>query len=176
MTKISGSVNQLLLVAMASLCLSGCHSRNLSQPISQSLSNSTAPALLQEIHVDQQCHVLGTKVAGVPASGSQSANLICHLESVFTSQRTEETIKDGVPIRNLVSISEQEYLLDNVTSGPVVFVVEQPVPKNWRIDSDPQPTQMVGTTAIFRVNAEPGQIVRLHVGESHSVPVSVPAG
>jgi hypothetical protein len=47
----------------------------------------------------------------------------------------------------------------------VAFVVNQPLPKGWRIDSDPQPIDLQGSTATFRVIAEPGQIVRLHVGE-----------
>jgi hypothetical protein len=32
------------------------------------------------------------------------------------------------------------------------------------VDSDPQPAEMEGSTAVFRVYAEPGEIVRLHVG------------
>jgi hypothetical protein len=47
---------------------------------------------------------------------------------------------------------------------PVVFVVLEEVPKGWRVDSDPQPTEMQGDIAIFHVDAEPGKIVRLHVG------------
>jgi hypothetical protein len=67
-------------------------------------------------------------------------------------------------LRREVEVDEQEYVLQNVTMKPVAFVVEQPVAKGWTVDSDPQPTEMQGATAIFRVHAEPGEIVRLHVG------------
>lgn len=53
------------------------------------------------------------------------------------------------------------YLLQNVTAEPVIFVVEQLVSEGWQVDSDPQPTEMVGATALFRVHAQPGETVRL---------------
>jgi hypothetical protein len=56
-----------------------------------------------------------------------------------------------------------------VTAGPITFVVEQPLRKDWLVDSDPLPQEVVGSTAMFRVGADPGQIVRLHVGVRHSV-------
>jgi hypothetical protein len=33
----------------------------------------------------------------------------------------------------------------------------------------------VGTTALFRVNAAPGEIVHLHVGERHTTPLKAKA-
>jgi hypothetical protein len=83
----------------------------------------------------------------------------------------EEAIAGNAMQRNWVSITEQEYLLQNVTTAPVAFVVEQFVPQGWRVDSDPQPTQIVGPTALFRVYAQPGEIVRLHVGLRHTKPL-----
>ncbi len=41
---------------------------------------------------------------------------ICHLESVLTSHHVEEALRDGVMVRNKVTVKEQEYLLQNVTS------------------------------------------------------------
>jgi hypothetical protein len=102
--------------------------------------------------------------------------VICHLEYVHTSKHLEDTVKDGMTRNSVVTISEQEYLLQNVTAEPVIFVVEQHVAEGWQVDSDPQPTEMVGSTALFRVNAEPGQIVRLHVGERRADPVTAPTG
>lgn len=54
--------------------------------------------------------------------------------------------------------------MQNPTDKPAVFIVRHGVPKNWKVDSDPKPSSMDGSTAVFRVNAEPGQRVRLHVG------------
>jgi hypothetical protein len=75
---------------------------------------------------------------------------------------------DGVRLRNKVTVVEREYLLQNVTSATVMFAVEHVLPDDWKVDSDPQPVKVVDNTAFFRVNAEPGQVVRLHVGDRHA--------
>jgi hypothetical protein len=102
----------------------------------------------------------------------QDDHAICHLESVLTSHHIEEALRDGVRQRNTVTVAEQEYLLQNVTSAPVTFVVEHALPEDWKVDSDPQPVKVVDDTAFFRVNAAPGQIVRLHVGAHHAEPLA----
>jgi hypothetical protein len=154
----------LLLASAMSLGVTGCH-RNLQQPASQ-----LAPrAALKEIHVNQKCQILEGHDDGVGSLRTDPA--ICHLDFVHTSQHFEKTAKDG---NNVVTISEWEYLLQNVTAEPVIFVVEQPVPEGWQVDSDPPPAAMAGSTALFRVNAQPGQIVRLHVGEQHAYPGIAP--
>jgi hypothetical protein len=89
---------------------------------------------------------------------------ICHLESVFSSHHIEEKITESERSRFFVRVAEQEYVVQNPTDELVVFVVRQDVPQNWKVDSDPQPNSMDGFTAVFRLNAEPGQRVRLHVG------------
>lgn len=93
---------------------------------------------------------------------------ICHLESVLSSQHIEEKIIDGQRSRFTVRVAEQEYVVQNPTDKPAVFIVRHKVPKNWIVDSDPQPCCMDGSTAVFRLNAEPGQRVRLHVGMHRS--------
>jgi hypothetical protein len=163
MFKIALSSALILMGCAVMLGPIGCHTAG-ARPNS---SNSTAPALSdatpKEIHVDQNCHILPDK---------KTNPVICHLESVLTSSHPEETIHEGVAGHSMVNIAEQEYLLQNVTGEPVIFVVEHHVPKGWSVDSDPQPTEIHGTKAVFRVGADPGQIVRLHVGLRHAIPVS----
>ena len=89
---------------------------------------------------------------------------ICHLESVLSSHHVEEKITDLGRSRFFVRVAEREYVVQNPTDKPAVFIVQHYLPQNWTVDSDPQPTSIDGTTALFRVNAEPGQRVRLHVG------------
>jgi hypothetical protein len=89
---------------------------------------------------------------------------ICHLESVLSSHHVEEKITDSARSRFFVRVAEQEYIVQNPTDKPAVVIVQHQLPENWTVDSDPQPTSIDGTTALFRVNAEPGQRVRLHVG------------
>lgn len=97
---------------------------------------------------------------------------ICHLESVLSSHHMEEKIADGQRSSFLVRVQEQEYILQNPTDQPAVFTVRHELPENWTVDSYPQPSSMDGSTAVFQVNAEPGQRVRLHVGVRRSYPVN----
>lgn len=123
------------------------------------------------ILVDRRCHVLDAQIDGIPTVRLQLDHILCQLQSVRTSQHHEEALLPASMQRTLVTVSEQEYLLDNVAPRPIDFVVQQYLPPGWTVDSDPQPEQLFGSYAIFRVHAEPGQVVRLHVGERRSKPI-----
>jgi hypothetical protein len=130
----------------------------------------------KDIHVDQDCHILpdpAHRDATRKRPRLRKDPVICHLESVLSSNHMEETIAGNEVRRSYVSIAEQEYVLQNVTTGPAIFVVEESVPQGWVVDSDPQPAEMNGATAVFRVQAQPGEIVRLHVGLRHAKPLRV---
>jgi hypothetical protein len=131
------------------------------------LSQSSAPVQppLKEIHVDRSCKILQDE------SDALSDLAEAELRN-DTSHHVEEALRDGVMLRNNVTVKEQEYLLQNVTSEPVTFVVEHVLPDDWTVDSDPQPVKIVDNKAFFRVHAEPGQIVRMHVGEHHADPIA----
>jgi hypothetical protein len=142
---------------------------------SQSSAPAQPPAPLKEIHVDRRCKILldeSDALSDLTEADLRNDHAICHLESVLTSHHVEEALRDGVMVRNKITVKEQEYLLQNVTSAPVTFVVEHVLPDDWKVDSDPQPVKIVDNKAFFRVNAEPGQIVRLHVGEHHADPIA----
>ena len=96
---------------------------------------------------------------------------ICHLESVRSSHHIEEKFADGERSRFFVEVAEQEYVLQNPTDKPAIFTVRHDVPEDWTVDSAPPPSSMDGSTAVFQVNAEPGQRVRLHVGMRRSHPI-----
>ncbi len=134
-----------------------------------SVIDAPPPAFeLSEVHIDHDCRVLtqGKSTAANPNPNPHYRynNVVCHFESKLHSGHTEQIVKNGVPKYVYVSIIEREYLLQNVTGKPVTFVIDQNLPKGWRIDSDPQPTEVTASTATFRVLAQPGQTVRLHVG------------
>jgi hypothetical protein len=117
------------------------------------------------IYVDQRCALLPDPAA--PATDKNKVRwdpAICHLETINHSSHREEAAVGAEMLRHNVEVKEQEYVLQNVTMKRLAFVVKQAVPSGWRVDSDPQPAEMEGSTAVFRVYAEPGEIVRLHVG------------
>lgn len=123
----------------------------------------------QQIVVDDSCRVLA------PATGVFQTNPdLCRLDGMGVHRSSHVAAKEtaGVIQHRNVEVAEQTYLLQNVHSEPVVFVVVQKVPDGWHIDSDPQPKAIKGDIAVFRANAEPGQTVRLHVGMAHETPLA----
>jgi len=140
------------------------------QPYDGSASPSAPP---QEIHIDQDCRILPGATQIVPGKKAKPFNdkTICHLESVATSEHMEERIVGNELYRSRVHIAEQQFVLQNIADYPVVFIVEQAVPANWMVDSDPQPSEFDGATAVFPVLADPGAIVRLHVGLRNDKPL-----
>jgi hypothetical protein len=127
-----------------------------------------APPL--SIIVDKSCRIEPESdplIVGEHADAFRD-DAICHLESVLSSHHEEEKITEGQRSRFTVRVAEQEYVVQNPTDKPAVFIVRHDVPENWIVDSDPQPSSVDGSTAVFRLNAEPGQRVRLHVGMHRS--------
>jgi hypothetical protein len=154
-------------------------------PEASTTSDNPSLASVREIHVNQDCIILQDRLDGIqgitvpgsqPIQGGERDSAVCHLESQFTSNHVKGTVVNGAVQRSVVVIKEQEYLLQNEFQTPVVFLVEQLVPDGWKIDSDPAPTSMAGKIALFKVSAQPGQIVRLHVGEAHEIPLASPNG
>jgi hypothetical protein len=121
-----------------------------------------------EIYVNQECAIFPgfqtTGLTGVKKPKGKKDPVICHLEGVARSQHREEAVLGNELGRRDVAVQEQEYVLQNITMKPVVFVVMEEVPKGWVVDSDPKPTKLQGTMAVFQVDADPGKTVRLHVG------------
>jgi hypothetical protein len=149
----------------------------IAAPVAFSQQSPTQPAparapysALKEIHVDSDCRIL--PAPDRPPVGDKDRPyhdpVVCHLETILSSGHREETVVGNELRRSDVRINEQEYVLQNIRTEPVIFVVEQYVPAGWTVDSDPQPKQVEGTMALFVVNAQPHEIVRLHVGLRHA--------
>jgi hypothetical protein len=122
----------------------------------------------QQVYVDEHCAVLA------PETGEFGSNPdVCRFDGSSMRRSSHMAAKevDGTVQHSKVDVAEQTYLLQNIHSTPVVFVVAKLVPDGWHIDSDPQPKEMKENVAIFRVTAQPGQIVRLHVGMVHEAPI-----
>lgn len=126
-----------------------------------------------EIHVDQDCRILPDPAHVPPGKKSKpySDSAVCHLVNVFESQHVEEQIQGSQLLRWRVQIHEHEFVLQDISDAPVTFVVQQVIPKDWSVDSDPQPKQMIGQVAYFPVIVQPGQIVHLHVGMRRATPM-----
>jgi hypothetical protein len=121
-----------------------------------------------EIFVDQQCRVFipEPSAPGVPDAPPhfRPNRYMCHIESPHESTRWVEDIENGVVKHKVIRIVEKMYILSAPPDSPVTFYVEQPMPKGGEVDSVPQPITYQNSVAIFQVQADPGQTVRLHVG------------
>jgi hypothetical protein len=124
-----------------------------------------------QIYVNEDCGIYPGLVVPITLRKRPSAWFdpsTCHVESVHSSEHREEKAVGTELTRSDVEVNEQEFVLQNVTMKPAIFAVVVELPKGWKVDSDPQPTEMQGDLAIFRVHAEVGETVRLHVGVRHT--------
>ena len=127
---------------------------------------SDSPSGPKPIHVDERCRILpGSE--GIPLSKKTRPYIdsaICDLENQDESAHWEEKISGNELERWFVRVKEQTFVLRDISDEPMMFIVQFNVPHGWLVDSDPQPWQMMGQTAYFRVFVKPGETVRLHVG------------
>ncbi len=159
--------------AVFALCAGACCAASARPAPQPAPSQRRQYYSFNEIHVDQDCRILPDPAHAPPGSKPRPYTdpAVCHLINVFTSQHVEERIQAGQLLRWRVQIHEHEFVLQDISDAPVTFVVEQTIPKDWIVDSDPQPKQMLGQTAYFPVIVQPGQIVHLHVGMRHQTPL-----
>jgi hypothetical protein len=166
----AGAISTMLLVAMGMSprvdCLLHADARRPAYPI------------VHEIQVDEDCRVMPDPAHPVVDGKKPKPRvdeLVCQIDGEHNSERVEETIVGNERRRTRVAVDEKEFVLQNITQDRVIFVVEQPVGKGWMVDSDPQPAELrkvnSGSLAVFRVYAEPGEIVHLHVGARHTTPM-----
>ncbi len=86
------------------------------------------------------------------------------------TQRVQHlTISKGVLKETTAVIAEVEYLVHNAAPEPRIVVVEHPARPGWTIDSDPKPFESTPTEHRFRVATQPGETVRLHIGERRTL-------
>lgn len=134
---------------------------------------SDSPNAPRRIYVDQDCRIVPDPARAMPDKKTKpfSDPVICHLETINNSTHVEERIEGDQLLRNRVYIAEQEFVLQNIMDVQAMFVVQVPISADWQVDSDPQPASTEGNVAVFPVYANPGQIVRLHVGLRHTQPM-----
>jgi hypothetical protein len=135
--------------------------------------HSAAPDVATEIHIGGDCRIVPNPSLPVRPGKSKPFrdDAICSLEGTHSSQHEEERIEGNQLLRWHVEVNEQTFVLQNPSENHVVFLVERTVPKGWMVDSDPQPNRYTGSTAIFPVHAQPGEMVRLHVGIRRMTPL-----
>jgi hypothetical protein len=166
-------LNSRVCWAVLALCAAACCAASAQQAPAAAPSQRQQYYSFNEIHVDQDCRILPDPARATPGKKPKpySDSAICRLESIFASQHAEEKVQGDQLIRWRVEIHEHTFVLQDISDAPVTFVVEQSIPRNWTVDSDPQPKQVIGQTAYFPVIVQPGEIVHLHVGMRRTSPM-----
>ena len=121
-----------------------------------------------EIHVDERCRIYSqdreSQGGKYSRPGFHADVDMCRLQNEMKTKHWEGSVENGIVRRTQVTVIEHTFQLHNPTDQAITYLVEQSVPKGWRIDSTPQPARMEDQVAIFEVVAQPGQTIKLHVG------------
>jgi len=160
------SLTTLLVLSTATMLMAQPPSRPTQPPapvVDATPQPEDTATNMQEINVDGDCRIVvqdrGDATGRYSRPHLRPDSTICHLESIHDSRH------DGVIQRTKVHVLEQTFVLHNVSPDPVSFVVHQPVKNGWHIDSEPKPDSVFDGVASFRVVAQPGEVIRLHVGQ-----------
>jgi hypothetical protein len=78
------------------------------------------------------------------------------------------TVHDGYLTERNEEIREVTYVVHNAASDARTVLIEHPVQNGWKLNSEIKPVETTASLYRFSVAAQPGETVRLHVGESHS--------
>ncbi len=84
-----------------------------------------------------------------------------------THRVTSITVSKGILKEQTSEVAEIEYIVHNAAPEPRTVIVEQPSRRGWKLDSEVQPAETTPTANRFRVATQPGESVRLHIGERH---------
>jgi hypothetical protein len=124
--------------------------------------NFSGQGLLDPIHPGERrllSYAADTAVRVTP--DGQANHSTRHLQQV--------TIAYGVLTEKSREVNETEYLVHNAAAEARTVIVEAPRLRGWELDSDPKPEETTATIYRFRVVTQPGETVRLHVGQRHTL-------
>ncbi len=82
----------------------------------------------------------------------------------FSSRIVSISASKGVLTIRRAEVKEITYLLHNSAADHRSIVLEHPFERGFTLDSDPKPEETTPTVYRFRVEADAGQTVRLHLG------------
>lgn len=85
----------------------------------------------------------------------------------FTSHLRHITVHDGYLIERTEQARNVTYVVHNTASDARTIIVEHPVQDGWKLTSDTKPVETTASLYRFRLSAQAGETVRLHVGLTH---------
>ena len=82
---------------------------------------------------------------------------------------TQITVSRGILTEKTREVREAGYLVHNSATETRTVIVETPRFPGWELDSDPKPEETTADLYRFHVEVRPGESVRLHVGQRHTL-------
>ena len=82
------------------------------------------------------------------------------------------TVHDGIMTERNEEVREVTYVVHNAATDGRNVIVEHPVQPGWKLTSEIKPVETTASLYRFSVATQPGETVRLHVGESYTLGVS----
>lgn len=156
-----------LLLCSTALVLFGC-------ALPQLCAQSEPPAPPSKnadpfINIDNMCRIVtfDTTDPSHPKPHYKSDRTLCRIESPAETTVWKKRNLNGQIKSVMVDIREKEYILQNPYDHAITFHVHHPVPKNYHVESEPQPNQLANSIAVFYVVVQAAQTARLHVGMSN---------
>ncbi len=87
---------------------------------------------------------------------------------VNSSHLRHITVHDGYLIERNEELREVTYVVHNAATDARTVLVEHPVQNGWKLTSDVKPVETTASLYRFSVATQPGETVRLHVGEAYT--------
>jgi hypothetical protein len=82
------------------------------------------------------------------------------------------TVHDGIMTERNEEVREVTYVVHNAATDSRNVIVEHPVLNGWKLTSEIKPVETSASLYRFSVATQPGETVRLHVGESYTQGIS----
>jgi hypothetical protein len=82
------------------------------------------------------------------------------------------TVHDGIMTERNEEVREVTYVVHNAATDGRNVIVEHPVQPGWKLTSEIKPVETTASLYRFSVTTQPGETVRLHVGESYTQGIS----
>ncbi len=87
---------------------------------------------------------------------------------LYSTHLRHLTVHDGYLTERNEEIREVTYVVHNAASDARNVIVEHPVQDGWKLTSETKPVETSASFYRFSVVTQPGETVRLHVGQAHT--------
>ena len=87
---------------------------------------------------------------------------------LYSTHLRHLTVHDGYLTERNEEVREVTYVVHNAAADARTVLVEHPVTDGWKLTSETKPVETSASLYRFSVATQPGETVRLHVGEAHT--------